>query len=99
MNTEWQILEVHAEDEQVTKVRYKASYEGVETEGYCHFYERGSIPFDELSEVQIIAWVKGSFLEHGVCSVTARLKEQAERLKKQVEVRLPWETKTFKLPI
>ena len=96
---EWQILEVHAENEQVRKVRYKAIYDEIETEGYCYFTESGNVPFEELTEAQIISWVKESFVKDGICTITARLKEQANQLKKQMEVRLPWETKTFKLPI
>ncbi len=103
MNIDWKITELRAEDGVIKSAKYFAcaSYEGnkVETEGYCYFNGNGGIPVADLTEENVIDWVKEITTQNGVCLVTNRLMEQMRYLEKQTALDLPWKPKTFKVSI
>lgn len=79
------ILEVHADNELITHVRYYAEQNGVETEGYCHFLEPVlNTPFAEVNEEMVIGWVEKQIGQQ----LYARLNEQAET--KNTKKLAPW---------
>jgi hypothetical protein len=103
MNFEWKIIELHAAKDKITSAKYfiEATSNGnkVETEGYCYFNESGDVPLAEVTEAQVIQWIKELTTVDGVCHITKRLAEQLNYLDTQKKISLPWQPKTFKLPI
>jgi hypothetical protein len=103
MNFEWKITELHAAGDKITSAKYfiEATDSGnkVETEGYCYFNESGDVPLVNVTEAQVIQWIKESTTVDGVCHITKRLEEQLNYLDAQKKINLPWRPKTFKLPI
>ena len=103
MNFEWKITELHAAEDKITSAKYfiEATNEDnkVESEGYCYFNGYGNIPLDEITEEQVIQWIKESMTQNGVCHITKRLEEQLNYLDTQKKISLPWQPKTFKLTI
>ena len=83
------ILEVHADGEVITHVRYYAEKNGVETEGYCHFPEPSAkTPFADIKEEDVIGWVQS----HIGAQLEAQLDAQAP---KQTQVVAPWLPQVF----
>jgi len=103
MNFEWKITELHAAKDKIASAKYfiEATDSGnkVETEGYCYFNEPGDIPLEQITEVQVIQWIKDSTTKDGVCHITKRLEEQLNYLGTQKKVNLPWRPKTFTLGV
>ena len=86
------ILEVHANDELITHVRYHAEKNGVESEGYCHFSEpKLTVPFAEVTEEMVIGWVEKEIGEQ----LYARLDAQAQTVKTQKLA--PWLPQIFEV--
>lgn len=92
----WQILELNGENDTISNVRYKASHEGVESEGYCHFDEPK--PLAEATELAVLGWVRDATMKDGQNTVEQRLQEQVDALKIQ-SIQLPWKPATFTVTI
>ncbi len=92
----WKILELHGDNDTVSSVRYIASHEGVESEGYWHFDEPKSL--SEATEETVIEWVRQATMKDGKNTVELRLKEQVDALKIQ-SIHLPWKAKTFTVTV
>lgn len=92
----WQILELNGENDTISNVRYKASHEGVESEGYCHFDEPK--PLAEATEHTVIEWVRQATMKDGQNTVESRLQEQVDALNIQSH-QLPWKPKTFTVTV
>ena len=89
----WKILEVHANGELITHVRYYAEKSGVDTEGYCYLIEpKLVIPYAEVTEEMVTDWVKAQISEQ----VEARLDEQLSV--KSSQKLAPWQ-KTFTVEV
>lgn len=98
---EWKILSVQANEEGViTEARYFASMETVngkvETEGNWFFREpKLNIPFDSVTEENVIEWIKEETTKDGKNSVEYRLNEQIEALASQRDTVAPWMPQIF----
>ena len=93
----WQILEINANGELITHVRYKVDFEGVESEGYCYFEEpKLNTPFADIKEEQIIEWVRNATMKDGVNAIELRIKEQLSETK-TIAVPAPWMPQVFTL--
>lgn len=92
----WKILEINGVGNKVSNVRYQASFEGVETEGYWHFDEPKSL--DGATEEIVIEWVRQATMKDGKNTVESRLEEQVDALKIQ-SIHLPWKAKTFTVTV
>ena len=103
MNFKWKITDLEAADGVIKSAKYfiEATHGNnkVETEGYCYFREFGDTPLAEVTETQVIQWIKDLTTEEGVCHITQRLEEQLNSIGGQAAVDLPWRPKTFKLTV
>lgn len=89
----WKILEIHADGDLITHVRYHAEKSGIDTEGYCYFTEpKLSIPYQSVTHDMVIDWVKSEIGEQ----VEARL--DAQLGVKSTQKLAPW-TKTFTIEV
>lgn len=89
----WKILEVHADGELITHVRYYAEKNGVDTEGYCYITEpKLAIPYVDVTEEMVIEWVKKEVGQQ----VEARL--DAQLSVKSSHKLAPWQ-KTFTIKV
>jgi hypothetical protein len=99
MGFAWKILEVYADGEMITSVKYFCSgTDGdntVETEGYWTFKQpKLSVPFANVTEDMIVQWIEDSSIVDGKNVIKSRLQEQLESLSKK-PVPAPWLPQTF----
>ena len=98
---EWKILGVTADETGlITEARYFASVESadgkVETEGNWYFNEpKLEIPFEQVTEENVIAWIQKEATKDGDNSVECRLNEQLEALASQRDTVAPWMPQVF----
>jgi hypothetical protein len=98
---EWKILSTTSDATGlITEARYYAALDvdgkKVETEGNCYFIEpKLDIPFEEVSEENVIDWVKEEVTKEGKNTVEFRLKEQFEALESQTNNVAPWMPQIF----
>jgi hypothetical protein len=95
----WKILEVYTDSQSaITAAKYFCSVDDgkntVETEGYWHFPETGSVPFAEVTEEMIAKWIEDSAVVDGKNIIKSRLAEQLETLSKK-PVPAPWLPQVF----
>ena len=96
----WQVLEVFAEGENLTKVKFllKAQNESniVETEGY-HQFSEGVVykPFAEIKEENLINWLDSDTTQDDINLIKLNLEKQLETLKNSKKMAFPWEADTF----
>lgn len=99
-NFEWKILEISAEQGQITSAKYHCTAKdgdfSVETEGNWKF-EKGetSIPFEKVTEETVIKWIEDSSVVDGKCVIKSRLVEQLQTLQSQNVVVAPWLPQIF----
>ena len=87
------ILEVHADGDLITHVRYYAEKNGVDTEGYCYLVEpKLTIPFSDVTEDMVIGWVQAQIGDQ----IEARLDQQLSV--KSTQKTVPWK-KTFTVEV
>lgn len=95
----WKILEIYADGEKITSVKYFCSMSDqentVETEGYW-FLPDGEVttPFSEVTEEMVAKWVEDSTTVDGVNIIKSRLEEQLQSMKNKPVV-APWLPQTF----
>ena len=98
---DWKILGVTADETGlITEARYFASVEldgdKVETEGNWYFNEpKLTIPFEQVTEENVIAWIQKEATKDGDNSVECRLNEQLEALASQRDTVAPWMPQVF----
>lgn len=96
----WSVLEVFAEGENLTKVRFLLKADDgentVETEGY-HQFSDGVVykTFSEIKEENLIAWLDKDTTKDDVNIIKLNLEKQLEALKTSKKVAFPWEADTF----
>lgn len=94
---EWKILNLRAINGEVKEVQYLATLTenglSVQSEGYCYFDDFGGVPFDQLTENQVIGWVAEK-----MTSVEPMLRNQIQNYGMQ-SVALPWTPPTFSVQI
>ena len=98
---EWKILGITSNDDGlITEARYHVFVEKkkhkVESEGNCFFKEpQLVIPFDQVTEQNVIEWIKEETTQDGKNSVELRLNEQLEALASQRDTVVPWGPQIF----
>ena len=95
----WKIHEVDATDGLITNVKYSVVAREintvVETEGYWSFGDPVlRKPFSDVTEEDVIAWVKADAMQEGKNIIESRLDEQVVALEKQ-KVIPPWHPQIF----
>jgi hypothetical protein len=95
----WKIHEVEATDGLITNVKYSVIAREidtvVETEGYWKFCDPVlRKPFEQVTEEDVIAWVKSDSMQNSVNIIESRLEEQVVALEKQ-KVIPPWLPQVF----
>ena len=96
----WEILELFAQNDQITKVKYllKAQDETntVETEGY-HQFSEGAVckPFAEIKEEDLIRWLDQDTTKDEINIIKLNLDKQLESLKSSDKADFPWLANTF----
>jgi hypothetical protein len=93
------ILEIYADGEKITSVKYFWSLSDenntVETEGYWSFPDgQVTVPFADVTEEMIAQWVEDSSTVNGVNIIKLRLQEQLQTMKNKPVV-APWLPQTF----
>ena len=95
----WQITDLQAQNEQIISAKYHVLAEvddlSVDTEGYWHFDEPGTIPFANVTEEMVIGWIESSSMRDGKCVIKSRLEEQLEALASRKPVVAPWMPQVF----
>ena len=98
---EWKSLDVKSNDDGlITEARYLVSVETkkhkIESEGNCFFKEpKLVIPFDHVTEENVIDWIKEETTQDGKNSVELRLDEQLKSLEAQRDTVAPWMPQIF----
>ena len=100
MNYQWRITETQAQDGLILCAKYYVTAKeddlSVETEGYWTFDSpKLSIPFDQVTEEMIVAWIEKETMRDGVCVIKSRLQEQLDALSKSQFTPPPWQPQTF----
>jgi hypothetical protein len=95
----WKIHEVEATDGLITNVKYSVIAREidtvVETEGYWKFGDPVlRKPFEQVTEEDVIAWVRSDSMQNSVNIIESRLEEQVVALEKQ-KVIPPWLPQVF----
>lgn len=97
---EWKITDIHAKDGQIVSAKYLVSHtEGnltIDTEGYWHFSDCGSIPFDQITEQTVIDWIQKESKIDGKSSIEQGVINQFNQPEKVIA---PWLPQTFKVPV
>jgi len=89
----WKILEIYADGDLITYVRYYAEKNGIDTEGYCYLIEpKLTIPYSDVTEEMVIGWIQAQIADQ----VESRLNEQLEV--KSTQKIAPWQ-KTFTVEV
>jgi len=102
MITTWKILDISVEGEAITHAKYHVlatdDTNTVETEGNCEF-DKYSVktPYAEVTENQVISWIKEGATQYGQNVIESRLEEQLALLGKTKSVVPPWKPPVFTL--
>jgi hypothetical protein len=99
MQFNWKISEIKAKDGLITQVRYHVTAEengfSVDTEGYWNFGDPVlRKPFDQVTEQDVIDWVKQDAVQHGENVIESRLAEQLANMEHKT-VLPPWVPQVF----
>ena len=95
----WKIHDIEATEGLITEVKYSVVAREidtvVETEGYWRFGDPVlRKPFEQVTEEDVIAWVKSDSMQNSVNIIESRLDEQVVALEKQ-KVIAPWHPQIF----
>jgi len=100
MDYKWQINELSAENGLITHAKYHLTLSddtnSVETEGNWWFKNPVlNIPFDQVTEENVISWLENDAIKDGVNVIKSRLEEQLAILEKSNVVVPPWKPQVF----
>jgi hypothetical protein len=100
MICQWSITETQAQDGLILCAKYYVTAKeddlSVETEGYWTFDSpKLSVPFDQVTEEMIVAWIEKETMRDGVCVIKSRLQEQLDSLSKSQFTPPPWQPQIF----
>lgn len=100
MNYQWSITGTQAQDGLILCAKYHVTAKeddlSVETEGYWTFDSpKLSVPFDQVTEEMIVAWIEKETMRDSVCVIKSRLQEQLDSLSKSQFTPPPWQPQTF----
>ena len=93
----WKILDLISEDGAITQVKYSVSKDSVKTEGYWTFKNKNHKVVDQLSEIDVINWIKAESIINDVCIIEDNLQKQLNNV--QNVVKKPWVVPTFTVKI
>lgn len=100
---EWKILEITANDEQITHARYKVTASNgdlkVESEGNAYADFSFGIKYSEITENNVINIIKNLYTKDGINLIESNLEHQLQVLSKQDSTTPPWHVETFKVEI
>jgi hypothetical protein len=95
----WRILDIYAEGELITHVRYHASIGKVETEGNWYFREpQFNTPLANVTEEMLIEWIEKEAIQDGVNPIKSRLEEQLKAIQPE-KIYPPWKPKVFSVSV
>jgi hypothetical protein len=100
MICQWSITGTQAQDGLILCAKYHVTAKeddlSVGTEGYWTFDSpKLSVPFDQVTEEMIVAWIEKETMRDGVCVIKSRLQEQLNSLSKSQFTPPPWQPQTF----
>lgn len=100
----WQILDIYANGDLITSVRYSCSHSDdqntVETEGNWFFNEPVlNVPLNQVTEEMIVGWIVKETTQDGINTIKSRLEEQLASLSQTRTVYPPWKPKVFTLTV
>ena len=96
----WKILEIFVEGEAITHAKYHVlatdNKNVVETEGDWQFDKFNvQTPYAEVTEQQVVKWIKEGATQFGKNVIESRLEEQLALLSKTKSVVPPWKPPVF----
>jgi len=100
MIAKWKILDISVENEVITHAKYHVLATDdtniVETEGNWEFDKFNvKTPYAEITEKQVIQWIKDGTTQYGQNVIESRLEEQLALLSKTKSVVPPWKPLVF----
>jgi len=93
----WKIIDLISENGVITQVKYSVTESSVKTEGYWTFKDNSHKVVDQLSEIDVINWIKAESVVDGICIIEANLKKQLNNM--QDVVKKPWVIPTFTVKV
>ena len=104
MICQWSITETQVQNGLILCAKYHVTAKdddlSVETEGYWTFGDpKLIVPFDQVTEEMIVAWIEKETLLDGNCIIKSRLKEQLDSLSKSQFTPPPWQPQTFSVKL
>jgi len=93
----WKIIDLISENGVITQVKYSVTESSVKTEGYWTFKDNNHKVVDQLSEIDVINWIKAESVVDGICIIEANLKKQLNNM--QDVVKKPWVIPTFTVKV
>lgn len=98
----WKILDISVEGEVITRAKYHVfatdDINKVETEGLWDFDKFNPVtPYADVTEAQVISWIKDGATQFGKNVIESRLEEQLALLSKSKSVVPPWKPPVFTL--
>lgn len=98
-NFTWKITEVLSENDVLQNVKYEVIGEQdgkeVATEGYAPIELPQEVKFSELSERELLSYLKRFYIQGDVNLIESRLAEQLNYLNKNITTKAPWHIDTF----
>jgi hypothetical protein len=89
---QWKITDIHAKNGMITTAKYHVTNGIVDTEGYWHFSDCGSTPFEQITEEMVIDWIKNASMKDGKNIIESRIEEQSDQPQRVIA---PWLPQTF----
>ena len=93
----WKILDLISKDGAITQVKYSVTKDSVSTEGYWTFKNKNHKVVEQLSEIDVINWIKAESIINDVCIIEDNLQKQLNNV--QNVVKKPWIIPTFTVKI
>ena len=97
----WKIIDVFAEESEITQVKYTVTAidgdKSVSTEGYWTFLDKNHQIYEQTAERDLISWIKDESVIDNVCIIEANLEKQLNAT--QNIVKKPWVKPTFTVKI
>jgi len=98
----WKVLDIFAEGDVITSVKYYAKATNdknvVETEGNWEFKDKTHFLQDQTTEKDVIAWIKAESIIDEKCIIEDNLKNQLNALE-LISLKKPWILPTFTVKI
>jgi len=93
----WKIIDLISENGVITQVKYSVTEDTIKTEGYWTFKDNTHTVVDQLSEIDVINWIKAESVIDGICIIEDNVKKQLNNVLDVVK--RPWVVPTFTVKI